>query len=229
MTTDRFEATYPGITEALETDHHIVRDIGERAYRYGSISRKQADLVFKLAREAGERLARREEWAKETENAPPVPEGRHEVTGEVLSVKWKDSMYGGAYKMLVRDDRGFKVWGTLARALEDAYRDERTDLLVWDIDPTDLRGRRVSFTATFTRSDDDSKFGFFKRPTKAALLPKESVDDAPEEEADPEDAPVEPPAGSYAATARTMAGADPSAEVGEMWDRWKDEMKERTA
>jgi len=36
-----------------------------------------------------------------------------------------------------------------------------------------------------------------------------------------------PPAGSYAATARMMAGPSPSAEEGEYWDRWKDEMKER--
>jgi hypothetical protein len=36
-----------------------------------------------------------------------------------------------------------------------------------------------------------------------------------------------PTPGSWAATARMMAGSNPSAEEGEFWDRWKDEMKER--
>ena len=36
-----------------------------------------------------------------------------------------------------------------------------------------------------------------------------------------------PAPGSWAATARMMAGSNPSAEEGEFWDRWKDEMKER--
>jgi hypothetical protein len=33
----------------------------------------------------------------------------------------------------------------------------------------ELRNERVTFTATVERSSDDSKFGFYKRPTKAAL------------------------------------------------------------
>lgn len=36
-----------------------------------------------------------------------------------------------------------------------------------------------------------------------------------------------PPPGTWAATARMMAGRNPSAAEGEFWDRWKDEMKER--
>jgi len=36
-----------------------------------------------------------------------------------------------------------------------------------------------------------------------------------------------PPAGSWAATARMMAGSNPSAEEGEFWDQWKEEMKMR--
>ena len=35
-----------------------------------------------------------------------------------------------------------------------------------------------------------------------------------------------PEPGTYAYTARLMAGPNPSAEEGEFWDRWKDEMKE---
>ena len=36
----------------------------------------------------------------------------------------------------------------------------------------------------------------------------------------------EPQPGTYAYTARLMAGPNPSAEEGEFWDRWKDEMKD---
>ena len=38
--------------------------------------------------------------------------------------------------------------------------------------------------------------------------------------------PLTPPPGSYAATARAMAGLNPPNEDGEFWDNWKDEMKE---
>jgi hypothetical protein len=89
-------------------------------------------------------------------NAVPVAEGRGEVVGEVLTVKTQDSFYGYGrveVKMLVADDRGFKVWGTLPAALADANR-----------------GSRVRFTATLQQSRDDEAFGFFKRPAKAELL-----------------------------------------------------------
>jgi hypothetical protein len=35
-----------------------------------------------------------------------------------------------------------------------------------------------------------------------------------------------PPIGTYAFTARMMAGPNPTQEEAEFWDRWKDEMKE---
>lgn len=35
-----------------------------------------------------------------------------------------------------------------------------------------------------------------------------------------------PTPGTYAFTARLMAGDNPSEEEAEFWDRWKDEMKE---
>ena len=86
-----------------------------------------------------------------TASATPVPEGRIEVEGTVLVVKWQDSDYGGSYKMLV-EGTGWKVWGTVPSTL-------------------DLHGGdRVTFTATVEASKDDPAFGFFKRPTKASIL-----------------------------------------------------------
>lgn len=39
--------------------------------------------------------------------------------------------------------------------------------------------------------------------------------------------PTGAPIGSWAETARLMAGFNPSDEEAEFWDNWKDEMKER--
>ena len=84
----------------------------------------------------------------------PVVEGRIEVTGEVISTKVQDSVYGTTVKMLVRDDRGFKVWGTVPSALLGEG----------------VKGKRVAFSATVKVSDRDETFGFYQRPTKARLV-----------------------------------------------------------
>jgi hypothetical protein len=87
-----------------------------------------------------------------------VTEGRQVITGVVLAMKWQSSDWGDTLKMLVQDDRGFRVWGTVPG----------------NIEPN--REERVTFTATITQSDKDPKFGFFKRPTKAAVLDEENAE-----------------------------------------------------
>lgn len=54
--------------------------------------------------------------------------------------------------MLVQDDRGFKVWGSVPSSISEAGT-----------------GDRVTFSATIEASDKED-FGFFKRPTKAQIL-----------------------------------------------------------
>jgi hypothetical protein len=147
----------PELEEAFKTEHHIVEDIRRRFY--GSkpqLSPKQIALVLKIAREERERA----------EN-PPEPEitsdvitgSKVPIQGKILSTKWQESQYGSTLKMLVRDDRGFKVWGSVPSKVLDSVNGSE-----------DLKGRHVSFTAgTIDVSQDDSTFGFFKRPTKATL------------------------------------------------------------
>lgn len=120
----------------------------------GELSERQVDAYFAAAKRNAEWLAERQEKAAAEAALPkaPVVEGRGEISGEVLSVKWQDSVYGGAFKMLVRDDRGFKLWGTVPASLPDT-----------------LKGCRVKFNATVEKSHDDESFGFFKRPTKAEV------------------------------------------------------------
>ena len=98
-----------------------------------------------------------EERQRQYDAAPDIEEGRQSFVGEVLSTKWQDSDFGPVYKMLVQDDRGFKLWGTCPAA----------------IDPS--RGDRVAFVATATPSKDDPKFGFFKRPSKAMMIDEEAA------------------------------------------------------
>lgn len=110
--------------------------------------------LYKLQRLAEEKSqAERDARDEAHQNGEDAPEGRVEITGTVLCFKWQESDYGDVLKMLVQDDRGFRVWGSVPKSLDDAERDSR-----------------ITFTATITRSDRDAKFGFFKRPTKAAVI-----------------------------------------------------------
>lgn len=86
------------------------------------------------------------------EPGEPVVEGRIVVNGEVLSVKVQEGYYGWEQKMLVRDDRGFKVWGTVPSCIEPE------------------RGSRVEFIATVIKSNKDETFGIYKRPSKAKII-----------------------------------------------------------
>lgn len=137
----RYTAEHPEVVEALQAlrPGSFAESIRTFFAANGHLSEAQAAAVLRMAAEQA------------NEPAPaPVVEGRVQITGTVRSTKWVDNAYGGSRKMLVVDDRGFKVWGTVPSALSVE------------------RGDRVSFTATVTASDDDETFGFYSRPTKAA-------------------------------------------------------------
>ena len=128
-------------------------DIWDKAVRYGDLSDKQAALVERLVstlttREV-ERVTRENTTAALVAAGAKVVAGRQVITGKVLSVKWKESIYGGSLKMTVQAENGTKYWGTVPSSLEV----EKDDV--------------VTFTATVETSDDPL-FGFFKRPTKAS-------------------------------------------------------------
>jgi len=98
-------------------------------------------------------VARFEAQAKaDTEAADvPITADRIQINGTVVSLKApEEDQRFPAWKILVRTDAGFKLWGSLPSALHDI-----------------AKGDTVSFFATVERSPDDPKFGFFSRPTKA--------------------------------------------------------------
>lgn len=138
---DAWKAAHADVVEAVAA---LSGEFGlslREALADGPLTERQVEAVRRIAAER----------AADPEPAPVV-EGRGVVTGRILSRKWVDSPYGsGALKVTVLDDRGFKVYGTLPAAIDDAQK-----------------GDRVTFTAAVTVSGDDETFGFFKRPSKAA-------------------------------------------------------------
>lgn len=98
-------------------------------------------------------------------NGKPVPEGRMNLSGRIVSRKYKGADYGyeqPQYKMLVKCD-GFKVWGSVPASLQD-------EVFAYTEDNKVPPNMYVAFSATVRRSDDDPYFGFFSRPTKARLI-----------------------------------------------------------
>ncbi len=125
-----------------------------------SFVRKLIDLVDNRAQREAEKNAAR---IAERAASEDCPTGRFKITGDVMSTKSVDSQYGYVFKMLVRDDRGFKVFGSIPSCLE-LFDDKDGNQRALAI------GDRVEFMAAIEQSKDDVKFGFYKRPTKAKLL-----------------------------------------------------------
>ena len=146
-----FISTYSELFEAAKNhmDNDFVASVITRAKETLYLTDRQIEAVLSV-------IAREVEKKAEEAAAEDVPSGpgRIVVTGKVLSTKWVESQYGGALKMLVKDARGFKVWGTVPSSLSSS-------------DAFD--GCTVTFTARLEPSRDDSKFGFFSRPTKARI------------------------------------------------------------
>jgi len=147
--------------EALRKVDRFAADILESVNKYATMSEKQESVL----KRGVEMVAKR---AAEDAAATPVIEGRIEISGEMKSKKYvENERYGGSWKMLVLDDRGFKVWGTIPSGLRP------------------FRGDKVKFTATVEKSRDDECFGFYKRPTKAEVTdpcsPERESNQEPEE------------------------------------------------
>lgn len=153
---EAFLAANPGLEALLDGNHVILNDLKAKLYQYGSLSDKQVALAAKLGRELVERAAR--DAAEAALPKSPVVEGRIQVSGTILGFKEVEcprfSYYssGIAWKMIIRDDRGFKLYGTMPSAVS-----------------SDDRGKHITFTATVEKSGRDEFFGFFKRPAKVAV------------------------------------------------------------
>ena len=143
----------PELTNGLNYPHPMCESIRNAFFDGRELTAKMKAAVIR---------AYTEDWYKVRE-APepdpvPIPDlpKRSTFTGTVLGLKDKETMYGVVTKMVFRDDRGFKLYGTVPSALFDGEGE--------------LRGSRVKFDAAIEVSNDDPCFGFFSRPTKASRL-----------------------------------------------------------
>lgn len=136
--------------EALMT----LNDMVSKLVKYGSLSDKQVGFLRVLVDRVVNADATEAKRAAEAAAAKPVPVtgGRVMVEGVVLTKKDVDTKFGWATKMLVKHADGWKVWGT------------KPGSLVVEV------GDTVRFEAAVEVSKDDAKFGFFSRPTKAAVV-----------------------------------------------------------
>ena len=144
--------TIPAHLEEFRND--FLADIYRKFKRYGSLSERQIAAVQGSMKRDVEWAARRKQDVAEAALAPDVPEGKQAIKGEVVSIKWHDHAFGSTMKMVVKVEQGWAVWGSVPEAIAIEVE----------------VGDTVTFTATVTRSDRDPKFGFFKRPTKAAII-----------------------------------------------------------
>lgn len=121
------------------------------------VTTKTVPLVASLARAydnhlQGEARRKARESERESEVVSDCLTGRVEVTGVVTSTDSRANDFGVRYVMTVKDDRGFRVWGSIPSAINPSV------------------GDRVTFTATVEKSDKDGTFGFYTRPSKARIL-----------------------------------------------------------
>ncbi len=116
-----------------------------------------ASVISAYQRHLGDVAYEKVKQERKAEASPvPVTDERIEITGIVISAKWRSSDWGSSLKLTIQTEDGYRVWGSApASLLADV------DTAVGDV---------VTFTAKVTVSDDDKTFGFYKRPTKAAYV-----------------------------------------------------------
>lgn len=158
-------AESPENTEAAEfmdtvyeakVQHDFVLDVRSKLYQYGSLSERQVAAILRVKNTP----------VREPEVIVPIPDelfdGRVQITGEIVSSKWKQTQFGDTLKMVVVDERGFKVWGTQPECLQVEDKEG-------DYTRPAGKGDKITFMAKLDRSNDVN-FAFFKRPTKAEVL-----------------------------------------------------------
>jgi len=150
----RVLAAYPGLEQALATDHYISRDLARRFENDGTLSERQIALAFKLEGEAKDRAAKRA--AEPVEIKIAAPTGRVTVRGVVVSLKTHESAYGSCLKMTVKVTTAAGVW------------------LAWGTVPASLvgevgRGDEIEFDAAL-EAGREPHFAFAKRPTRATVI-----------------------------------------------------------
>jgi len=171
---ENFMALHSGLKEALNLDHKISQDLKNNLYRWGNLSEKQIKLAYKLANDVkNPKCPYCKHEAHDGQEChcgcgkkAEVIEGRRQLEGKVLSTKYHSTKWGDQLKMLVLLNTGEKVYGSIPKIELD-----NGDMFYHE-DGELLTGCTIRFVATVERSNDDTYFGFFKRPKKGYLIEK---------------------------------------------------------
>lgn len=133
----------------------VASDIMFKAFDY-DLSEKQIAVLEREVAQVTERTAKKAEreaqWAAEAEAAEDAPEGRVTITGRVIKTFVKETQYGTQYKIMVKLDTGARIYMSSPKSV-----------------PFET-GITITGTVTVERSEDDSKFGFGKRPSKFEVV-----------------------------------------------------------
>jgi hypothetical protein len=140
----------------LTKDEQTIADLVGGLIRWRSMSDKQKNFCKMLLDRKAERQAR---FAAEAAAAADCPTGKLTVTVTVIKSEWRDSRWGESFKMLAKHESGYKLWGTVPSGC-DANK-----------------GDVIELTATIEPSQDDPKFGFYKRPAGRTVA--EAVQEQP--------------------------------------------------
>ena len=138
---------------------HIGADLRRGLAKWGSLTTAQEKLVLKLQVDVAEAAECEAADAERTWIDVPESDERVTVAGEILHIRIEDSQFGynrQTVKMLTRIDTPagcYKLWGSMPAAIQSADK-----------------GAHITFSAKVERSLKDSGFGFYKRPTKAAIV-----------------------------------------------------------
>jgi hypothetical protein len=143
----------------------VLGDMLRKLIQWGNLSTKQIAFASKLGQEIIERAAKELEPKTEAEKVRvPVPESEAGalVEGTVISAKGEHHpRFGYTYKMLIETVGGYRLWGTIPKALDEATSG-------WDL--AGYKGIQLRFVADIERSQKDAFFGFFKRPRKVEII-----------------------------------------------------------
>jgi hypothetical protein len=161
---EAFLARTPGLEEALQGDHHILRNLSESLSRWHSLTPKQVAFAMKLSAEAKERANK----PVEVEKHVPAPLGRQIIVGRVVSRKSYDSAWGETTKVTVKvetPEGSWLAWGSnIDCRLEEGQKHHSHDTNRYA-----SVGDLIEFRATL-KPGRDPHFAFFKRPSNGRLL-----------------------------------------------------------
>jgi hypothetical protein len=135
----------------------FLSDLRRKLVHYGDLSPRQVSAGQRAldgaVRFSEVQKKRAEEKAALAAAGVVAPEGRVEVEGEVVSIKWREGAFRapGCYKIVVKTAAGWSCWVTPPKDFERYH--------------ASIKGEKVKFSATLVRSDSDKAFAFGKRPT----------------------------------------------------------------